>query len=238
MSERPASVRVSAIELPDQAEQERLDSIAATKSLEVFAPVELERIEGSDKLLVFTGSGPDHGTLWVQGGKHDVEFRGRQAVRVVYEGDPITPRFLIRATEQSDAYPATLAEWEKRQARKAAARERGRQEAESERERLRASAEPVTFDDLERDGAGLTVRQAGEAVWNAGGTIRVRDGTLVVGLPRSALLTLGRPSVAAKAARRLYLAKDAVVAAAGRRGEIDAAKLPDKAILPSGRLAP
>jgi hypothetical protein len=238
MSDRPASVRVSAVELPDQAEQERLDSIAATKGLEVFAPVELERVEGSDKLLVFTGSGPDHGTLWVQGGKHDLEFRGRQAVRVVYEGDPITPRFLIRATEQSDAHPATLAEWETRQARKAAARERGRQEAEAERERLRAIAEPVTFDDLERDGATLTLRQAGEAVWSAGGTIRVKDSGLVVGLAPSALLTLGQVSVAAKAARRLYLAEDAVLAAAGRRGEIDVSRLPDKAILPSGRLAP
>jgi hypothetical protein len=84
----------------------------------------------------------------------------------------------------------------------------------------------------------LTLRQAGEAVREAGGTIRVRDSRLVVGLPRSALLTLGLPSAAAKAARRLYLAEDAVVAAAGRRGEIDVGKLPDKPILPSGRLAP
>jgi hypothetical protein len=69
-------------ELPDEAEARRLHSIAETRDLGVFAPVELERVEGGDGLLVFTGSGPDHGTLWVQGSRHDVEFRGREKVRV------------------------------------------------------------------------------------------------------------------------------------------------------------
>jgi hypothetical protein len=238
MSDRPASVRLPAVTLPDEAEARRLQSIAETKGLEVFAPVELERVEGSDVLLVFTGSGPDHGTLWVQGARYDVEFRGREKVRVVYEGDPLTPRFLVRADDQIGDYPRTLDEWQSRQARKAAARERGREEAKAERERLRAIAEAVTFDDLERDSVKLTLRQAAEVVVEAGGTIRVRDSRLIVGLAPSALLTLGQVSAAAKAARRLYLAEDAVVAAAGRRGEIDVAKLPDKAILPSGRLAP
>jgi hypothetical protein len=131
MSDRPASVRLPAVELPADAEARRLQSIAETKGLEVFAPVELERVEGSDDLLVFTGSGRDHNSLWVQGARHDVEFRGREKVRVVYEGDPLTPRFLIPATEHSDAYPRTLDEWQERQARKAAARERGRVEAEA-----------------------------------------------------------------------------------------------------------
>jgi hypothetical protein len=124
MGDRPASFGILAVELPEEAEARRLHSIAETKGLEVFAPVELERVEGSDDLLVFTGSGRDHGTLWVQSGKHDVEFRGREKVRVVFESDPVTPRFLVRADDLIGNYPATLAEWEERQARKAAARER------------------------------------------------------------------------------------------------------------------
>jgi hypothetical protein len=238
MDERLASVRLDAITLPSEAEQARLDSIAATAGLAVFAPIELERVEGSDALLVFTGSGPDHHTLWVRGAKHDVEFRGRRVCRVVFEGDPPTPRFLVKADEVIGNYPATLAEWQERQARRAAVIERSREEADAERERLRASAAAVTFDDLERDGVRLTLRRAAEVVVEAGGTIRVRDGALVVGLAPSAVLTLGQPSAALRASRRLYLAEEAVVAAAGKRGEIDPAKLPDRAILPSGKLAP
>jgi hypothetical protein len=226
-------------ELPDEAESRRLHSLAETKGLEVFAPVELERVEGGDGLLVFTGSGPDAGSLWVQGSRNDVEFRGRDKVRVTFEGDPVTPRYLVRANEALGDYPATLVEWKERQARRAAAVERSRQEQESKRERLRASAEPVTFDDLVRDGVRLTLRQAAETVRKAGGTIRLQDSRLVVGLAPSALLAQGQPSAAAKAARRLYLAEEAVVAAAGKRGgEIDVGKLPDKAVLPSGGLEP
>jgi hypothetical protein len=135
-------------------------------------------------------------------------------------------------------YPATLEEWEARQSKRAAAIEQSRREAEGERERLRAIAEPIVYDDLAADGVRLTLRQAAEAVVNAGGVIRVQDSRLVVSLAPSALLTIGQKSLAARAAARLYLAEAEVVAAAGRRGEIDVRKLPDKAILPSGKLEP
>jgi hypothetical protein len=172
------------------------------------------------------------------GTSHDVDFYGRSKVRVVFEGDPPTPRFLIPAEEVIGNYPATLAEWNERQARRAEAVERSQQEAEAKREELRAVAQPVVFDDLERDGERMTVRQAGEAVRKAGGTIRVHDTRLVVGLAPSALLSMGNPSRAAKAARRLYLAEEAVLAVASKRGgEIDVRKLPNRFVLPTGALA-
>jgi hypothetical protein len=225
-------------ELPDEAEAARRASIAATSGLETVAAIELEKVSGSDELLVVTGSGPDAGSLWIQGTSHDAGFHGRQNVRVVFEGDPPTPRHLVRASEVVGNYPATLEEWEARQARRAASIERGRAEAEAQRERLRASAAAVTFDTLERDGVELTLRQAAEAVVTAGGTIRVEDGRVVVALAPSALLTLGQASRALKAARRLYVAEAEVVACTKRGGEIDVRKLPDKAILPSGSLEP
>jgi hypothetical protein len=145
---------------------------------------------------------------------------------------------LVRAIEVVGDYPATLSEWEERQARRAAAIERSRQEQERERERRRAGAEPVTLDVLARDGVRLTLRQAGEVVRDAGGTIRVEDSRLVVALPPSSLFVMGQPSQAVKAAERLYRAEADVVAAAKRGGEIDVRKLPDKAVLPSGKLEP
>lgn len=222
--------------MPDEAERRRLHSLAEIRNLEVFASVELERVEGSNGLLVFTGSGDDHGTLWVQGSKHDVEFRGREKVRVVYEGDPLTPRFLIPASEQG--LPATLAEWEARQNRRGAAVEQQRQEAAANLDRLRLSAEAVTYDDLGRDRVRMTLRKAGEAVERAGGVIQLKGSRLLVSLPPGALLTMGAPSAAAKAAARLYLAEAAILAAAGKRSDIAASKLPNKHVLPSGKLEP
>lgn len=52
--------------------------------------------------------------------EHRVDVIGRERVRVVFEGDPPTPRFLQRATDANNDGPATLAQWEERQAGKAA----------------------------------------------------------------------------------------------------------------------
>ena len=242
-SENPAPVvggnifAMEARQLPGEEETQRLHSLQETRGLEVFAPIELERVEGRRGLLVFTGSGPDHNTLWLQGERHHVDALGREYVRVVFEGKPLTPRFLIRATQQS--LPATLAEWEARQAHRAAARERSLQDAERKRERLRKLAEPVTYDDVAHDNARMTLRQAGEIVQQAGGTLRVHDGRLIVSLHSSVLLVMGKPSDASKAAKRLYLAEPAVLATGTKRnGDIAVSKLPNKMVTPSGALAP
>ena len=112
-------------------------------------------------------------------------------------------------------------------------------EAETHRRALRMTAVPVSYDDLAGDGGRMTLRQAGEKVWEAGGTVRVKGGRLVVSLPPGALVVMGAQSVAAKAAARLYLAEESVTAAASKRGgDVDVAKLPDRPVLPSGAVAP
>jgi hypothetical protein len=237
VSDGPAIVGFRSEKL-DADEERRLREIREAGELEVFAAVELERVEGSDALLVFTGSGPDHGTLWVQGGKHDAEFRGRSQVRVTFEGSPVSPRYLVRAAEAGGGYPATLQVWEERQNRKAARREQALRDTEAHREELRATAEPVLIDDTVRDGGRMTLREAGEAIVAASGTLRVEGGRLVVSLPPGALLTMGQPSAALRAASRLYLAETEVVATASKRGEVAVARLPSRFVLPSGALAP
>jgi hypothetical protein len=52
--------------LPSEEEAARRAAVAPAASLDVVAPIEVERVEGSDVLLVFTGSGPDEGSLWIQ----------------------------------------------------------------------------------------------------------------------------------------------------------------------------
>lgn len=179
---------------------------------------------------------PD-GSLWVQGSRHDLELRGREKVRVVFEGDPLTPRYLVRASE-GGGYPDTLAEWEERQARKEAGRERSRAKQAAKMDALRHTAEPVTLDTL-RDETAMTLREAGESIEAAGGTIRVVDSRLVVALPRSSMHTMGKPSGAARGAARLYAAEAEVVASASKRGgEVAPSKLPDRLVLPRGALAP
>jgi hypothetical protein len=217
-----------------EEEQRRRAAIEETRGLEVFDPADLERVEGGDGLLVHA---PD-GSLWVQTSRGTADLLGREAVRVVFEGSPLTPRYLVRADEAIGGTPGTLEEWLDRRDRKAAAVEQGRKDAEAKAERRRARAEPVTFDDLAHDGQRITLRQAAEAVVKAGGTIKVESSRLVVSLPPGATIVLGSPSPAAKAARRLYTAEAEVVVAAGKGGEVNPAKLPARAILPSGALAP
>jgi hypothetical protein len=236
VSDGPAIVGFRSEKL-DADEERRLREIREAGELEVFAAVELERVEGSDALLVFTGSGPDHGTLWVQGGKHDAEFRGRSQVRVTFEGSPVSPRYLVRAAEAGGGYPATLQEWEEQQARKAARREQAQREAEARIEGLRKTAEAVTYDDLAGDPYRMTLRESADAIVAAGGTLRIRDSRLVVSLPQGALFTMGQPSAVARAAARLYAAEEAVLSAASKRGEVAVAKLPSLFVLPSGALA-
>jgi hypothetical protein len=146
--------------------------------------------------------------------------------------------YLTAARATGADSPRSLAELEERK------RERDRRMAEkakADAEALkakRATAEPVVYDDLVRDGQWLTLRQSGEAVLAAGGSIRVVGSRLVVSLPPGASMVLGVESSAARGAKRLYLAEVEVVAAAGRGGEVAPSKLPAKAILPSGRLVP
>jgi hypothetical protein len=141
--------------------------------------------------------------------------------------------------EQRQNAPATLNEWNARQARRAAASEQQRAESKRRLEALRATAAPVSFDDLAGDRARMTLRQAGEVVEQAGGAVHVEDGRVIVALPPSALLTNGQPSNAAKAAARLYRAEAAVLSAASKRtGAVTVSRLPDRLLSPTGALLP
>jgi hypothetical protein len=226
-------------EVLDEDEQRRRAEIAETRGLDVFDPHDLERVEGGDGLLVFTGPGENHGPLL----DPDRPAAWRTSWAAMSFGSfsrakPLTPRFLVRADRVVGEAPATLTEWQERRDRKAAAVEASRVKQAAAVEAARKLAEPVTLDALAFDGATMTLREAGEVVHKAGGTIKVRSSRLVVSLPPGALFVLGGLSPAAKAARRLYAAEDAIVALAGRGGEVSIGKLPAKPILPSGRLAP
>jgi hypothetical protein len=76
----------------------------------------------------------------------------------------------------------------------------------------------------------MTLREAGERVARAGGVVQEADGRLLVSLPGSARSAW---SSALEAARRLYLCEPIVLE------RLKSGKpLPDKAVLPSGKLEP
>jgi hypothetical protein len=140
---------------------------------------------------------------------------------------------LVSASQEPNA-PSTIAELEARAARREEAQARRAQEAQAALEVQRKSARPVTAGDV--DGSPrVTLRAAAAQVLAAGGKLEARDGRLVVSLPPSAL---GWPSGPTQAAKLLYLGEAAVVKAAKRSGEVEAARLPDRELLPSGALAP
>jgi hypothetical protein len=226
------------VEQVDEAEQRRQILIAESGGVEVFAAAELERVEGSEPpLLVFL----PNGSLWVQGSRHDVDVRGREKVRVVYEGPSgqETPRYLVRASDTVGDYPDTLTELEERQARKDAARERNRAKQAAELDALRRTARPVSLNDFER-GFPATLRAVAERLDSLGGTVRIEGGRLVVSLPESALGHTGEgggPGFGLRLAGYLYRGEEAILAAVkNRNGSVSPAKLPDQPITPRGAL--
>lgn len=93
---------------------------------------------------------------------------------------------------------------------------------------MRSTAVPVTADSFET-GPTLTLRAAAEQVEREGGTVKVEGGALVISLPPPRFGVAGPLS----AARRLYLAEEIVLEHLNARRP-----LPDRAVLPSGKLAP
>jgi hypothetical protein len=127
--------------------------------------------------------------------------------------------------ERPETGPQTVEELERKQAADAQAADAQRQ---AETARLRKTAEPVTADSFET-GPPLTLRAAAEQVEREGGTVKVERGALVISLP-PARFGMSR---ALSAARRLYLAEEIVLEHLKARRA-----LPDRAVLPSGKLAP
>jgi hypothetical protein len=97
----------------------------------------------------------------------------------------------------------------------------------------------VTTADLDRQ-APPTLRAAVEAVEQVGGRVEVRSDRVVVSLPPGEVSVgpFGGERMGTKAARLCYLAEADLVASRRGDGPIAADKVPDEAVLPSGRLAP
>jgi hypothetical protein len=108
-------------------------------------------------------------------------------------------------------------------------------EAKTNLEARRLTAETVTLADLEK--GPTTLRQAVEQVLAVCGTVRAKGTTLVVALPPGEKGAVG-VKAGPQAARVCYAAEEALVAVAKRDGSIDPAKVPDRAVLPSGKLEP
>jgi len=176
--------------------------------------------------LVYT---PD-GSVWTYepGREQDGRKPSRDACGIV-DGPGFGLRWYSKALDDK-GHPLVLddlVEMDKRREQAATAQRRKR---DRELARRRKTAVPVTVAILEGGGV-LTLRTAGERIRNAGGTLEVRDGRLVVGLPPDAL---GAYSEGVKrAARRLYLAEPEVVRCLKAKTE-----LPDRQVLRPGRWLP
>jgi hypothetical protein len=223
---------LQAQELPTEEETRRLDLLAESRGIDVVAAAELEKIEGSNGLLVFT---PD-GSVWVQVPRHRVDDIGRRRVKVCFEGPRgrETPRYIAPAHEEVPGAPATIAQWNEREAKRAAAADQQRREAEAKLKQLQATARPVTVADFERD-LPSTLRGMVERLLLLGGRVEVAKGRIVVALPsgETGLGTLG-PRIA----QLLYSAERELLATRKGDGTIDPGKVADRPLLPSGRILP
>ena len=86
-------------------------------------------------------------------------------------------------------------------------------------------------------GAPASLREALERLEPMGGWVSVVKGQLVGEVPPE--VVNGAAGVRVRAAvRALYLGEDLIVAAAKADGPVDPAKVPDRPLLPNGRLAP
>jgi hypothetical protein len=217
--ERTSTFTIWAEPSAEQAKlAERADALRklASKGFE-----ELGKVESVGRGLL----SDERGRLW----RLDPTFdTGRDpSTHAVYVGEGLEVVWLVRPTEGPRTFDE-LAKRQERQAKAAAEHERGRQKRLAE---LRKTAVPVTSAHVERRPA-LTLAEAGERVRNAGGTFELMRGDrLLVRLPRRALGSgLGS---AMRAAATLYLGEDEVT-----RCLMSKAELPDRAVLPTGALAP
>jgi hypothetical protein len=218
--------------LPGVEEQHRRDAIAESRGVEIFDPDDLELLESGSALGRLFGHVPTD-TLWRQVDRNQAGAVGREGVACLFEGRPPTVRYLRRQD-------GSLSEYRARQRERAEAVERSRAQQAADLEARRAQATTVTFDDIAHDGVRLTLRQAAEAVRQAGGRVYVQAGRVVVALPPGTHLTMGVPSTALRAAKRLYVCEAVILAGLKQRksGDVDPGALPDAFALPNGTVAP
>ena len=100
----------------------------------------------------------------------------------------------------------------------------------------RSRAVPVTLHDTE-PGAPTSLREALEKIEPVGGGVRIVKGQVIVNLPQGTVNGPGGFSLRA-AAKALYLGADLILAAVPKDGPVPAGKLPDRPLVPNGRLPP
>jgi hypothetical protein len=130
--------------------------------------------------------------------------------------------------------PTTRAELDQRERERERAAEAQRAERAKQLERLRQSAEPVTVRLFDK-GLPLTLRAMVERVGTLGGRIEAVGGRVVVSLPPG---ERGTGKLGARIATQLYRAEAELLATRKSDGPISAAKVPDRPLLPSGRVLP
>lgn len=140
-----------------------------------------------------------------------------------------------RASRMPDP-PTTEAELGIREKRRQRAEKRREEERQSRIKAARISARVVLLTDVDPSlrGAPETLRGAAERLADLGGYVRVTRGRVEVRVPPGELHEnrLGR-----KLATIIYAAEQAILDAVKKDGEVDPARLPDKAVLPTGGLA-
>jgi hypothetical protein len=176
-------------------------------------------------------------TLWLRQGGSPRSGYQPDSNCVVLRDDGVWFYLTSAATAGPNA-PRSLEELQRRKEQRERAIKRQEQERRTELEARRLTASTVTLADVEKGPA--TLREAVQLALDSGGTLRVKAGTVVVALPSEAKRNmLGVPSAEMQAARMCYAAEAALVASLGKKsGEVDPSRVPDVAVLPSGRLEP
>jgi hypothetical protein len=223
------------VTLPDEEEERRRDAIRETRGLEVLDPDDLEVLNDGLRLVHHVPTGE----LWATATPHHAGILGREEVRVVFEGKPLSPRYLMRAKHVAHGTPRTIGEWRERQAKREAARERSRREQEQKRAAARRTNRPVTLNDFGGQHVPASPRTALEQLDRLGGRARLNaDRRLIVEVPQTALNSVWGKDPALALAEYLYRAEGVLVETADKSGAISAAKAPDKPLLPNGITTP
>jgi hypothetical protein len=207
-----------------------LDQELARLERDGFPEIDLDKVERRGVYIV-----DERGTVWHGpdpgepiGGRHRSEW-----------GYGVTSRFRLAWYRRTHApEPTSRRELDMLDQRRAEEEERRRSDRAMDLAEQRLHAEPVTLSETAKL-PDVTLRQAVEQIDALGGTVKVRSGRVVVSLPRSQKgSTEYGPKRAIKLAQLIYAGEAEVLEVESRGGDVNAEKLPDRPLLPSGRVLP
>jgi hypothetical protein len=175
------------------------------------------------------------GKVWAVRGGEPRGGRRRETHAIVVEDDGSWGWLTAASALQEEDTPQSLRDLEDRQKRAERAQKRKAQEHATAIRAARLSARPVLLSDVDPLTRSLPETLSGMVarVEDLGGVVEVKKGRLVVRLPG------GGDEFGRRLAAALYLAEAAVIEGMrGKDGEVSAAHVEDKALLPSGKLEP